>query len=201
MRFFNRVIHAPACLPCPALQDLTTGRFFNRVIDDGKSSDNTRHQARHPVTGEPLLLPPEQIRRVVLCCGQMFYFLSRARRWVAVLLGCAAARCSTASAGRAGGWRCCWAACTRRAVLGCVAPRWPAAPARCAGGWGGVQGWAFVCMWWAACHLQGAQDQSPRPRPPGAGLTVPPATRPAGRAGSKTWSSSAWSRSRHSPTT
>ena len=34
--------HRPAT---SALDDFTTGRFFNRVIDDGKSSDNTRHKS------------------------------------------------------------------------------------------------------------------------------------------------------------
>ena len=31
-------------------------------------------------TGEAFLLPPDQIRRVILCCGQIYYHLSRARR-------------------------------------------------------------------------------------------------------------------------
>ena len=43
-------------------------------------SDNTRHLAYHPRTGEPHLLPPEQIRRVILCSGQVYYQLSRMRR-------------------------------------------------------------------------------------------------------------------------
>lgn len=43
-------------------------------------SDNTRHLARHPKTGEPFLLPADQIRRVVLCSGQIYYALSNARR-------------------------------------------------------------------------------------------------------------------------
>jgi len=51
--------------------------FFNRVIDDGKASDNTRHLSVHKATGEPFLLPPEHIRRVVLCTGQIYYQLSR----------------------------------------------------------------------------------------------------------------------------
>lgn len=50
-------------------QDFTTGCYFNRVIDDSKASDNTRHLARHPVTGEPFLLPPDRIRRVLLVSG------------------------------------------------------------------------------------------------------------------------------------
>lgn len=43
-------------------------------------SDNTRHLAYHPRTGEPYLLPPEQIRRVILCSGQIYYQLSKMRR-------------------------------------------------------------------------------------------------------------------------
>jgi len=63
-----------------ALQDFTTGKYFNRVIDDGKASDNTRHLARHSVTGEAHLLPQDQIRRVLLVSGQIYYQLSRARQ-------------------------------------------------------------------------------------------------------------------------
>lgn len=64
--------------PCSsALKDFTVGTFFNRVIDDGKASDNTRHLSVHKATGEPFLLPPECIRRVVLCTGQIYYQLSR----------------------------------------------------------------------------------------------------------------------------
>ena len=55
------------CSVCPALlQDFSSGTFFNRVIDDGKASDNTRHLSHHPKTGEPYLLPPLDIRRVLL---------------------------------------------------------------------------------------------------------------------------------------
>jgi 2-oxoglutarate dehydrogenase E1 component len=54
--------------------------FFNRVIDDGKASDNTRHLAVSPLSGEAYLLPAAAIRRVVLCSGQIYYTLSRARR-------------------------------------------------------------------------------------------------------------------------
>jgi hypothetical protein len=53
------------------------GHFFNRVIDDGKASDNTRHLAVHPRTGQPFLAPPADIRRVILCSGQIYYMLSR----------------------------------------------------------------------------------------------------------------------------
>ena len=57
-----------------SLGDLGVGTFFNRVIDDGKASDNTRHRAAHPGTGEAFLVPPHAVRRVLLCCGQ-------ARKW------------------------------------------------------------------------------------------------------------------------
>ena len=67
--------------PCTsALIDFSTGTFFNRVIDDGKPSDNTRHRAVDPVTGTSYLKAPEEVRRVILCSGQIFYHLSTARR-------------------------------------------------------------------------------------------------------------------------
>lgn len=40
-----------------------------------QGSDNTRHRSHHPVTGEPYLLPPQRIRRVILCTGQIYYRL------------------------------------------------------------------------------------------------------------------------------
>jgi len=49
------------------------------VIDDGKASDNTRHLARDK-DGRSYLQPNAEIRRVLLCCGQLYYQLSRARR-------------------------------------------------------------------------------------------------------------------------
>ncbi|KAL3139978.1 hypothetical protein ABBQ38_004265 [Trebouxia sp. C0009 RCD-2024] len=67
--------HRPAT---SALQDFTTGTFFNRVIDDGKASDNTR--AMGEKAEEPWLLPADQTRRVILCSGQIYYALSRGRR-------------------------------------------------------------------------------------------------------------------------
>ena len=45
-----------------------------------QASDNTRHKSVNPSTGEPFLLPPHGIKRVVLCSGQVYYHLSRARR-------------------------------------------------------------------------------------------------------------------------
>lgn len=58
---------------------MTTGTFFNRLIDDSKGSDNTRHLA-HDKAGRPFLQPPAEIERVILCTGQIYYHLSRARR-------------------------------------------------------------------------------------------------------------------------
>jgi 2-oxoglutarate dehydrogenase E1 component len=63
-----------------ALKDFGKGTFFNRVIDDSKESDNTRHLSVNPQTGEPYLLPAEHIRRVILCTGQVYYNLSAQRR-------------------------------------------------------------------------------------------------------------------------
>jgi 2-oxoglutarate dehydrogenase E1 component len=45
-----------------------------------QKSDNTRHLATNPKTGQPYLLPPPAIRRVILCSGQIYYHLSAARR-------------------------------------------------------------------------------------------------------------------------
>lgn len=45
-----------------------------------QASDNTRHKAVNRATGEAFLLPPLAIRRVILCCGQIYYHLSIARR-------------------------------------------------------------------------------------------------------------------------
>ena len=55
------------------------GTFFNRVIDDGKSSDNTRHLA-HDKSGKQYLREDHDICRILLCSGQLYYQLSRARR-------------------------------------------------------------------------------------------------------------------------
>jgi 2-oxoglutarate dehydrogenase E1 component len=67
--------------PCTsALEDFAPGSYFNRIIDDNKVSDNTRHQSKNPTTGESYLLPPESIRRILVCSGQVYYQLSRIRR-------------------------------------------------------------------------------------------------------------------------
>lgn len=70
--------HKPAT---SALADLGAGSTWHRVIADGDElSDNTRHRARHPATGEALMVPDDQVRRVLLCSGQIYYALSAARR-------------------------------------------------------------------------------------------------------------------------
>lgn len=71
-------VHGPAT---SALSDLSAGSRWHRVISDGDEfSDNTRHRSRHPATGESFLLPGDQVRRVLLCSGQVYYSLSAARR-------------------------------------------------------------------------------------------------------------------------
>jgi 2-oxoglutarate dehydrogenase E1 component len=62
--------------PCTsALGDLASSTFFNRVIGDGKKSDNLRHLISGPDTGvgdaSRKLVPPLEVRRVVLCSGQV----------------------------------------------------------------------------------------------------------------------------------
>lgn len=69
--------HTPAT---SALQDFCTGTQFFRVLDDSKLGDNTRHRSFDPATGKPYLVANEHIRRVVMCSGQVYYALSRARR-------------------------------------------------------------------------------------------------------------------------
>ena len=67
--------------PCTsAIEDFQPGTFFHRVIDDSSNADNTRHRDRNPTTGEGYLLPKDQIRKVVICTGQVFYHLNRGRR-------------------------------------------------------------------------------------------------------------------------
>jgi len=79
------VIFSPKYLlhhrPCSsALQDLENPNFFHRIIDDNSAGDNTRHQGVNPKTGERYLLPPDEVRRVIICSGQMYYKLSLARK-------------------------------------------------------------------------------------------------------------------------
>lgn len=50
------------------------------MLDDSKLGDNTRHRSHDPTTGKPYLVPNHHIRRVVMCSGQVYYALSRARR-------------------------------------------------------------------------------------------------------------------------
>lgn len=67
--------------PCTsALADFGPAKFFNRVITDGKQADNTRHLASSSRTGEGFLLPPSEIRRVIMCTGQAYYHLSNERK-------------------------------------------------------------------------------------------------------------------------
>eukprot|EP00963_Diacronema_lutheri_P007018 scaffold625_cov324-Pavlova_lutheri.AAC.52 len=67
--------------PCTsAFEDFGPDSRFTRVIDDGQERDNTRHRSHHPVTGLPFLLSEDQIQRVILCSGQIYYHLSRYRR-------------------------------------------------------------------------------------------------------------------------
>lgn len=45
-----------------------------------QASDNTRHlEGGKTPSGETFLLPPSETRRVIMCSGQIFYTLSRAR--------------------------------------------------------------------------------------------------------------------------
>eukprot|EP00056_Hartaetosiga_gracilis_P008673 m.124846 g.124846 ORF g.124846 m.124846 type:complete len:1100 (+) comp12965_c0_seq4:167-3466(+) len=60
--------------PCSsALGDFGPATFFRRVIEEGKDADNLRHMA------PSFLLPNEEIKRVVLCSGQVFYKLFHER--------------------------------------------------------------------------------------------------------------------------
>eukprot|EP00051_Salpingoeca_urceolata_P002017 m.46182 g.46182 ORF g.46182 m.46182 type:complete len:1161 (+) comp11836_c0_seq1:131-3613(+) len=71
------LLHHRACTS--PLSAFATGTFFDRVIVDGEPSDNLRHTLVDEL-GEPFLLPPDQIKRVVLCSGQVFYHLHSARK-------------------------------------------------------------------------------------------------------------------------
>jgi len=166
--------HRPAT---SALEDMTSGTFFNRVIDDGKArrlrhtlpyppdpsppalpgcalacmrrppgdgprrspgaraqaSDNTRHRAAHPVTGEPFLLPPERIRRVVLCAGQIYYRLRWAGRTHArvprVAPASSVAACWGSCRGPARSAPACWAAQAHAPAGGSLSRRGALGPA------------------------------------------------------------------------
>ena len=65
-------------LPSNTVKQYRTDKsIFNGLL---QVSDNTRHKAINPSTGEPFLLPAHAIKRVVLCMGQIYYHLSQARR-------------------------------------------------------------------------------------------------------------------------
>eukprot|EP00049_Salpingoeca_infusionum_P001127 m.45424 g.45424 ORF g.45424 m.45424 type:complete len:1130 (-) comp10879_c1_seq2:213-3602(-) len=67
--------------PCTsALSEFTAGNFFHRVIADSGKADNTKHHASNPVTGEQYLRPNEDIKRLVICTGQIYYKLNSLRR-------------------------------------------------------------------------------------------------------------------------
>lgn len=67
--------------PCTsAVSDMGTGSFFRRIIDDNNAADNTRHRGSNPTTGELLIVPPSDVKRVVMCSGQIYYKLSQLRR-------------------------------------------------------------------------------------------------------------------------
>ena len=66
--------------PCTsALADFSNGSFFNRVIDDGKTSDNTRHLGTD-AEGNSYIVEPKRVRRVIACSGAIYYKLSQMRR-------------------------------------------------------------------------------------------------------------------------
>ena len=67
--------------PCTSdIEDFGPGTFFHRIIDDSSKGDNTRHRDRHPSTGAPFLVERDQVRRLIICSGQVFYALNRCRR-------------------------------------------------------------------------------------------------------------------------
>jgi 2-oxoglutarate dehydrogenase E1 component len=63
---------------------MTTGTFFQRVILEGARGDNMSHFTEDINDNESIkkyeLLPPSQIRRVIFCCGKIFYHLYHARQ-------------------------------------------------------------------------------------------------------------------------
>ena len=54
--------------------------FKTFIVAILQASDNTRHLARNPKTGESYMVAPEDMQRVVLCSGAIYYHLSNARR-------------------------------------------------------------------------------------------------------------------------
>ncbi|CAI7919374.1 unnamed protein product, partial [Closterium sp. NIES-54] len=63
--------HKPCASP---LSHFTSGTFFQPVIVDGDIGDNMRHLHADK------LLPPGQMKRLVLCSGKIYYSLAHARR-------------------------------------------------------------------------------------------------------------------------
>lgn len=55
------------------MDDFTLGTNFNRIIVEGGRGDNTSHAMKIP------LVPDDEIERVVLCTGKIFYHLFHAR--------------------------------------------------------------------------------------------------------------------------
>ena len=60
--------------------DITASSICTSLRRLVQASDNTRHLSRHPKTGERYVVPPEQMKRVVICSGAMYYHLGNARR-------------------------------------------------------------------------------------------------------------------------
>ena len=85
------LLHHKAC--ASRLDDLAEGSFFHRVIVENGKGDNTtvrrttggsgnKSQSSHTHTNtaaENSLVEPEKIRKVIFCCGSVFYHLFHAR--------------------------------------------------------------------------------------------------------------------------
>lgn len=65
------LLHHSACTS--KLADMAPETYFRRVIADGDLSDNQRHLTEN-------LLPRQEIQRVLLCTGKVYYLLLHARR-------------------------------------------------------------------------------------------------------------------------